>query len=281
MNTTPKKQNIKVMMYHRIIKSDSDKKATFYDVSAENFRQQLQLLDSCNFTPITFEDYHLYLKGKLTLPRKPIILTFDDGHSDMQETALPILREFNMKAVVFVLGNRNMKYANWDQKGSEKNPALMTDEQILEMREEGFEIGAHSMSHPVLPNLTTAQLKGEIIGAKYSIESLLNEEILSFAYPYGRVNKKVESMVAEAGYKFGCGVYTGPPQFGDNDYDIRRMAITYNINTFQYLLRLLTPYQHLEWLYGKFRHKKPAPAGLKMEKSEPVREYDFTTTNNF
>lgn len=281
MSPKQKNKRIKVLMYHRIVKN-GEPNASFYDVSEDNFRQQLQLLDSLDFTPITFKDYQLYLDDKLTLPKKPIILTFDDGHTDMKEVALPILREYFMKAVVFVLGDRQMRYSEWDQSKNGEKVSLMSDKEILEMHDEGYEIGAHSMSHPILPKLTTSQLKEEIMGAKFSVESLLGEEVISFAYPYGRVNKKVESIVAESGYKFGCGVYTGPPRFGDNDYDIRRLAITYNINIFQFLLRLVTPYQYLEWLYGRLRHNRQVPGpDLSMNKKEPVHEYDFTTTNNF
>ncbi|MEX0721754.1 MAG: polysaccharide deacetylase family protein [Balneolaceae bacterium] len=281
MNSYQKKQNIKILMYHRVIKSGEQNNATFYDVREEDFRQQLQILDSFNFTPITFEDYNLYLDGKLTLPKKPIILTFDDGHTDMKETALPVLREFGMKAVVFVLGNRKMKYAEWDQKKKNGKTRLMSDDQILDIRAEGFEIGAHSMTHPTLPNLTTDELKGEVLGAKYAIEDLLGEEVSSFAYPFGRVNKKVQSTVAESGYKFGCGVYTGPPRFGDNDYDIRRLAITYNINTVRFLLRLLTPYQYVEWMYGKLRNNRQPSGAELMDKQASMRDYDITITNNF
>lgn len=272
--------NIKILMYHRIVGNDSSYSPGFHDVNVDKFRQQLQLLESLNYTPITFEDYHLYQKGELTLPRKPIIITFDDGHYDMFETALPILREFNMKAVIFVLGDRSLKYSNWDEDSEAERCPLMSAEQILALRKEGFEIGAHTMSHPNLAELPEAKIKQEIIQSKKEIEELLGEEILSFAYPYGGVNETAESVVKNAGFKYGCGVYTGPPKFGENLFDIRRLAINYNINTPKYLLRILCPYEYAEWMYGKLRNRNPRGLKSAAEKA-PIRDYDFTTTNNF
>ncbi len=276
------KANIKVLMYHRIVKGTTGESTDPHCVSEEDFRYQLQLLDQFNYTPITFEDYYLYRKGKLTLPKKPIILTFDDGYLDTYSTALPVLREFNMHAVFFVLGNRNLQYANWDQHIEEKKRPLMSDQQIIDARSDGFEIGAHTMTHIVLPKLNQKEMKDEIEGSKKSLESLLGEKILSFSYPYGRLDSKVRSLVVQSGYKYACGVYTGPPTFGDDLFDIRRLAINRNTGTAGFLLKLLTPYQYAEWLYGKVRHGKSfSSTELYPGEESAVDDYDLTPTNNY
>lgn len=267
-----KEINPKVMMYHRVVEEPCK---SVYSVHAEDFRRQLSMLQKLNYIPITFEDYSLYLKGKLTLPKKPVIITFDDGHLDTYTTAFPILQEFDMKAVVFVMGNRSMKYADWDGQESEKTP-LMTDDQIVEMREAGFEIGAHSMTHAPLSTLSTTELIWEISQSKKNIEELLNEKICSFAYPYGRVNSLVQSVVVQEGFQFGCGVYTGPPMFESSFYDIRRLTVYAGTKTAPFLLKLLTPYQYAEWIYGKFVHKpESAEPAASPGKSKTIVEYDL------
>lgn len=272
---------IKILMYHRIVKNGSRDMA-YHDVELDNFKQQLKLLDSLNYTPITFEDYHLYKKGILTLPKKPIIITFDDGHVDMIKYAMPALKEYDMKAVVFVLGDRSIKYANWDGEAEGTGPELMTGKQIRELRNEGFEIGAHTMTHPDLTKLPYAKVKEEVINSKQEVEDLLGEEVRSFAYPFGGVNKDAEHIVKEAEFEFGCGVYTGPPKFGENMYDLRRLAITCKVNTTGYLLRILSPYEYVEWLYGKLRNNGNGAYGAAQRSAKaPIRDYDFTTTNNF
>lgn len=266
---------IKVLMYHGIVDSDNP---SAYDVSLYNFKQHIKLLEYLNYTAITFEDYRLYQEGLLTLPRKPIILTFDDGHSNMVETALPVLREHNMKAVVFVLGNRSLKYANWDNGTAPVKDRLMSNSQILQLRAEGFEIGAHSMTHPRLPQLSLARMRSEITDSKKAIEDLLSEEVCSFAYPYGELNNHAQRFVKEAGFKYGCGVFTGPPRFGANPFDIRRLAIYNHTNSVKYLLRLLAPYEYVEWLYGKMKSGK-----VNLNEKPPTahkQEYDITANHN-
>lgn len=238
-------------MYQRIKEKPAGKINNWQTVKKERFRQQLKLIDSLNFTPITFMDYQLYLEDQLTLPEKPIILTFDEGHLDTYEVALPILREFGMKAVIYVIGNRSQRYALWNQNHENDECPLMTNEQILRAREDGFEIGAHSMNHTKFTNLGKEELHEEVVGSKKSLEALLDETILSFAYPYGLHDQRAYTIVRNSGFKFACGVQTGPPGFGDDIFDIRRLAIGNNVGRAQFLLRLLTPYEYMEWMYHK------------------------------
>lgn len=261
-------------MYHRLTEEQPDDEDR-HVVHVDNFRRQLKMLENLNYIPITFEDYYLYMEGKLTLPENPIIITFDDGHLDTFELAYPILHEFDMRAVVFVVGKRSWKQAQWEEKDEEAYP-LMSNDQILHLRNQGFEIGAHSMTHSKLPELSQRALSREIFGSKESIEALLGEEILSFAYPYGGVSEGVRFMTRKAGYKFGCGVYTGPPKFGDDIYNIRRLAITSNIDTFQFLLRLVTPYEYAEWLYSKAKKKYALLTKKAKAEETPVVDYEKT-----
>lgn len=259
MRSLSKDIDIKVFMYHRIIKQASGNTKDWHAVSEDNFRKQLKMLDMLNYTPITFEDLQLYLDDKLTLPKKPIILTFDDGHLDTYEVALPILKEFDMKAVVYALGNRNLRYALWDQIDGGPTLPLMTDDQLLEIRSMGFEVGAHSMTHPTLSNLSVEEQIEEIVGSKRSLENLLGENLLSFAYPYGRLDFSSYEITQKAGFKFACGVFTGPPKFGDDIFNIRRLSVGYKTGAFGYLLKLLTPYEYAEWINYKIRYEKSDP----------------------
>lgn len=248
-------RHIKVLMYHQIVEKQSVKQSDEYSVCVDDFRKQLRILEALNFTPITFLDYKLYLEDKLTLPKKPIILTFDDGYLDTFELALPVLLEFDMRAVIFVMGNRDLLRADWDEKGGGTGELLMTNEQILKASSFGFEIGAHSMNHRSLTELNEDELKNEVLNSKKSIESILDKRIHSFSYPYGCTNQTVRRITRECGFTFGCGVYTGPPGFGENFYDFRRLTINEHTGILQFLMYLVLPYQYVEWMYARFRHQ--------------------------
>lgn len=264
MREQEKPFNIKVLMYHRVVPGLTKKYNHWHHVTIAKFRKQLKLIDKLGFTPITFTDYQLYREDKLTLPSKPIIITFDDGYEDTYENAIPIMMEMGMKGVIYVMGNRKLKRASWEEKDKDDICTLMTNKQIKAAKKMGFEIGSHSMHHEVLSDLTDHEARKSIQKSKEEIESILNEPIHSFAYPYGRFDQRTKQMVADSGYLFACGVYTGSPKFGKTIYDIRRLSIGQHTSIQSFAIKLITPYQYLEWIYHLLKSKK----GRK--KDEPI-----------
>lgn len=242
-------KNIKVLMYHRVLKEKPKGDTKWHYVTEDMFEKQMKLLDKLGYTAITFSDYVLYQEGKLTLPKKSIIVTFDDGYLDIYDNALPIMQKYNIRAVLFVMGNRGLQKAEWDESEGDAPCYLMSDEQIKTADSLGFEIGAHSMDHLDLVDLPYGELSYEIMRSKKQIEHVLKKPVYTFAYPYGRLDKRVQEATLDAGYQFACGVYTGPPSFGKNSYDIRRIAIKNDIGTLSFLFRVLSPFQYIQWYY--------------------------------
>jgi len=245
----------KVLMYHRVLVEKPKKGSQWHYVTVSDFRKQMNLIDRMGYTPITFSDYRLYMKGKLTLPSKPIIITFDDGYLDTFENAIPVLQELNMRAVIFVMGNRKLKCAQWDIMDESDDCPLMTDDQVRKANEMGFEIGAHSHGHLDLPGLLKKDLVYEVSQSKKSIEKVLKEPIHTFAYPYGRVNEKVKKVVSDSGFLFACGVYSGSAKFSHSMMDFRRLAINQSTSLLKFMLILLLPYQYIEWAYYLLKNK--------------------------
>ncbi len=245
-------EKIKVLMYHRVVEEHTplpDERE--FCVESKVFRNHLRILEKLGFTTITFEDYHLFREGKLNLPKKPIIVTFDDGYRDTYEIAYPILREFGMRAVVFVLGDPNVRMNAWDS-GYQITPApLMTPAQIVELHSAGFEIGSHSLTHPRLTQVPRAQAWEEIARSRILLEILINAPIRTFSYPYGLVDQTTRGLVSEAGYIFGCGVYSGPASFGADPFDIRRIPPSVDILPLGFWLQIITPYERLHWMKWK------------------------------
>jgi peptidoglycan/xylan/chitin deacetylase (PgdA/CDA1 family) len=265
-------ERIKVLIYHRV--SDSEKLCAELGslcVHVGRFRRQLSILDRWGFTPITFRDYQLFRAGKLNLPKKPIIITFDDGYQDVYEFAYPLLREFGMSAVVFALADPKIRTNTWDHTRGISDAPLMVDRQLVELHEAGIEIGSHGMAHRALPYIPKEEAREEISRSRMLLEILLNSPVLSFAYPYGLANEAVKKMVQEAGYLTGCGVYTGPGTFGVDDFDVRRILIPASTGTAGFCLRVFAPYQHYASLKWNFKSLLGmAPKGGE----EPASAYD-------
>ncbi len=257
-------RGLRVLAYQRIVADERFCNASRYYVHASVFRRQLELLDRWGYTPITLHDYKLFLGGELNLPRKPIILTFDNGFDETYCTALPILREFGFKAVVFVPGNRKLCQTRTAQCDSAPCGSLLSDQHILELCGRGFEIGAHSMSHRQLQVMPGERAQWEIAESKNQLELLLNSPVISFAYHSAcRVDEATKGIVADAGYAFGCSLASGPLGFGADAFEVRRIPALNSAGSMGFAMRVLGPYLQFEKLNLKARGRAGFPDGEK------------------
>lgn len=93
----------------------------------------------------------------------------------------------------------------------------MSGREIAEVGRAGlFEIGAHSVTHPPLPERPPAQQRGEIEGSKAFLEDVLGERVVSFSYPHGKCADATVAAVRDAGFNCAC-VDTGGPLRQDAD----------------------------------------------------------------
>lgn len=279
MDSSDSSKNVKVLMYHRVLKERPPEGSPWHYVTSADFEKQMKWLDRVGYNTITFEDYEMYMEGKLTLPKKSVIITFDDGYLDTFTDAIPIMLKYNMRGVIYVMGNRRMQHAEWEDHEHDIPCHLMSDEQINEASSMGFEIGAHSCNHHDLIKLDHAEAKREVLRSKDNIEAILGREIISFAYPYGRVNGEIQSIVKNAGFSFGCGVYTGPPKFNENPFDIRRIEIDQTTSLSRFLLGLMTPLEYIFWSYNELKqisNRKNGTTEKKHIKNKMLDQSQFT-----
>lgn len=249
-------QDIKVLMYHRLLRDDEVGTNTHWTgVHYRDFEEHLKILENFNYTPITFKDLKLHLNGDIELPRKPVIITFDDGYRDFYELGYPLLKEYGMRAVIFTLGDRSITENIWDDPAEVTPAPLMSDEEIKELHDFGFEIGAHTFTHPKLTELPKEELYKEIYQSKIVLEHLLGEEVITFCYPYGLQNTPVRNMVRNCGFDFACSVYTGPFKFGNSFLNIRRITIKNGMGSLNFAIRMLTPYEYIELGGSKLKRK--------------------------
>ena len=243
--------SIKILLYHRI-SQEADNRWT---VSCDQFRRQLEYMVRNNYTAITFRDYHLFEQGELNLPKKPVVLTFDDGYADLYTCAFPLMREYGMKGVVFVLGDRSIRENRWDTNGFAGGEPLLADEQVLELQEADFEIGSHSLTHRRLTQLDRPDAWDEISRSRMALEILLNNPVRSFSYPFGVLSAGVKSMVKEAGYRIGCGAWTGPARFGVDLLETRRVLVHRGTGISAFAARLTSLYVQYRWAIWRSWHR--------------------------
>jgi peptidoglycan/xylan/chitin deacetylase (PgdA/CDA1 family) len=245
-------EKIRVLFYHRIGSEADARISADITISQRTFRIHLTLLEKWGYTPITFQDFELYRTGELSLPKKPVVITFDDGYQDLYTYAFPVMKEFGMRGVIFVVGDRQMRTNEWDE-GFYATYPLLNDEEILEFHEAGFEIGAHSMHHFRLTEMTADEAWEELHQARIATEILLNAPVLTFSYPYGLVNSELKKMASDAGYSVACAAFTGPPVFGSDLLEVRRIKMTDSRNPIVFWFQLQSLYVHYRWIWWRMQ----------------------------
>lgn len=241
-----KKYEVPVVMYHRVINKSENEGIHGTYIYENIFREHMKYLKENNFSVITFEDLNnIGWRNRFDKNKKYIIITFDDGYVDNYELAFPILKKFNFKATIFLMGEST--YNEWDVKADgEKSFPLMSVEMIKEMQDYGIEFGAHTFNHPKLNKLSNDEIKHQIVDVKKPLEEKIGREIITFAYPYGILNDYAKKMVEEAGYTFGVATDSGSVCLSDDLYQIRRIAIFPNTNLFSFKRKVKGNYNFIK-----------------------------------
>jgi peptidoglycan/xylan/chitin deacetylase (PgdA/CDA1 family) len=88
-----------------------------------------------------------------------------------------------------------------------------------------IEVGAHTVTHTRLSDLTPAAQRTEIVTSKTQLEAILNHPVTSFAYPFGRQSDYTAQTVAlirEAGFDAACSNFMGLVTAGTDRYQLPR-----------------------------------------------------------
>jgi peptidoglycan/xylan/chitin deacetylase (PgdA/CDA1 family) len=187
-----------VLMYHRVV-DIADRPDPFQiNVRATDFEAQLAYLRRRGYQSIGLDEVPLAVSDASPW-RKPIAITFDDGYRDNYTHALPLLKKYGHTATIMLVSERIGGRNDWDLGMAESAPLLCLEE-IREMERSGIRFGAHTATHPSLPDISLEQVRSELAGSKLKLEQLLGHEVSTLAYPYGRYTPEVCRIAAEAGF---------------------------------------------------------------------------------
>jgi peptidoglycan/xylan/chitin deacetylase (PgdA/CDA1 family) len=198
--TTPAKPAIQVdktsqvivLLYHRL----EGNAGGIYSITPELFEEHLQKLKTNGIEIISMADFLAWRRGEKSIPPKSAIITIDDGYASAYDIARPILKKHGYPWTYFV-------YTKFVGTGGKS----ISWEQLSALRQEGVEIGSHTVSHQDLrdtkgktPEAYEQWLREEIVGSKQIIEKHIGGKCAVFAYPVGGHNQRVRELVKEAGY---------------------------------------------------------------------------------
>jgi len=203
------KNKVPILMYHSISRYATPKFKLF-TVSPELFAEHMAYLYQHAYTPMTVTQF---VKARAHgasvssgLPERPVVLTFDDGFGDFFTEALPVLKQYDFTATLYVLTAFINDTSRWLEREGEATRPMLTWDQLTEISKRGIEIGAHSHSHRQLDTLLPAMAIEEIVQCKRHLEDHLGREVSTFAYPFGYHSATVRRQVREAGFISACAV---------------------------------------------------------------------------
>lgn len=159
-------------------------------ISVGRFERQLTGLLAAGFRGLPLSRL-VAENDRFQLPRgRWVCLTFDDAYRDFRDTAMPVLRRLGLPATLFTTAASDRRRLS----GGLDLPLLELDT-LSELTGDGVEIGAHSMSHRDLTTLPETELEQEIVEARRVLEQHSKSPVAAFAYPFGRHDAKVRSVV--------------------------------------------------------------------------------------
>lgn len=223
-----------------------------YAVSLEKFRQQIRILKEAGYEAVTLRELASAMKGKGKLPPKPVVVTFDDGYEGTARNALPVMQEHGMRGVLFAIAGRIGGRNDWDRKSGGPELPLMGEAEIRRLLAAGWELGAHTVSHPRLTTLAPREAQMEIWSSKETLEEKFKTPVDSLSYPYGAHSPDLCEMVRKAGYKAGVTIFSSAPSVTADLWRMRRVFPHAGDSSLTFRLKLSHPYLRMvAWRDGR------------------------------
>jgi len=185
-------QLVPILCYHNL---DRQAKGRLV-LAASSFEEQMRYLKKEGYHVISLKEFVEFMSFKRQLPRKSVVLTFDDGYRAFKDYAYPVLKELGFSATLFVYT---------DYVGAGRN--AFSWEELKALAAEGFDVEAHSKTHGDLrkaPNESQEQfarrMQAELEQPLALFQQRLGARPTYLAYPYGRQDDDVVKKTKEYGY---------------------------------------------------------------------------------
>jgi peptidoglycan/xylan/chitin deacetylase (PgdA/CDA1 family) len=204
---------VPILMYHVIAPAPAGAKYAGLWVSPAALRAQVAALARAGYTAVTLDQVLDAWDGKPTLPPKPVVLTFDDGYLSQGQDAGAILAERGWPGVL---------YLAWHNLGT---PGGLSSTRVRQMVRDGWEVDAHSLTHPDLTTLDAAALRHEVAGSRARIRAAFGVPADGFCYPAGRFDPAVEDAVREAGYRSATSELPGRASPAQDRFALSRIRV--------------------------------------------------------
>ena len=245
-------------MYHQV---SPEPPASFSDwvVSPDTFGRQMRWLAGSGYTPITLDALRSNRVDGAALPRRPVVITFDDGFRDCLHYAADVLQRFRFTATFFLVAGLVGQPSRWLLRECGLELPLAGWNAIRDLARDGFEFGAHSLTHPRLATLPEEDIRQELQQSRRIVEEALGRQVVHLAYPFGSVDDRVRRLALEAGYATACTVEVGLSLADENRLALRRVPVMGSDSFADFVCRIRTGLT-VRHAFGRFL-RRPWPGG--------------------
>lgn len=212
-----------------------------------------------DYAPVSLRSIVENIEQGRPWPRRAVAITFDDGYLDNYQVAAPILKKFAVPCTFFVAAHLvgSQTVSPWDRHLAGKVPWMQWSH-LRELRDQGFDIGSHTLTHCDLGKAEGAEARREIEESGVVLERELGTRPDLFAFPFGSPANITESNleIVRGSYRCCCSAFGGILRGRVDPYRLRRVPVNRWFETLSDLhfeLRLLAP-----WRWGRPRSEDPA-----------------------
>lgn len=207
--------HVPIIMYHHIGEPPPGADPIRLDLTVRTaeFAEQLDWLAKNGYETISLDDLLQSMAQRASLPRRPIILTFDDGYDDNYTIAYPMLKKHGFSATFFIItdvvGHR--EYMSW--------------EQIVDMSKNGMSIQSHSRTHIDQEVAGPEDNAWQIAGSRAKLEEKVGRPVRYFCYPAGRYGPQTIAALQASGYLAAVTTRYGATQRAAAPFELPRVRI--------------------------------------------------------
>lgn len=262
----PRSGDVLVLCYHAIADLSGDTVMGEYGIRREVFADQLDELIERGFVFIAPDELVALLERAGRVPRKSVLLTFDDCYEDLLEVARTILEPRGVPAIAFAVTGMPSGTNEWDQAVGARKLRLLDSAGLIELSRHGVEIGCHSRSHRPLESLDDEVLCAETDGARKDLEALGLRTPRFFAYPHGVHDPGACAAVGAAGFTAAFGLLSRRADHVSDRFALPRVEVLARDSGWRFTLKTtypaLAPLTRMRSVIGRRAHGIARALGL-------------------
>jgi peptidoglycan/xylan/chitin deacetylase (PgdA/CDA1 family) len=208
----PRDVAVPVLMYHVINRPPGGTPFPELWVPADRFEAEMRALAAGGYHGVTLTQVDDHWRRGGPLPSKPIVVSFDDGYLSQYRSAAPVLRKLGWPGVL------NMEVDNLHAEGG------LSKRMVRELIADGWEVAAHTITHPDLRTLDPATLQREIAGSRTKLQHAFHVPVNFFSYPAGKYDAATIAAVRAAGFHGATTVTSGLAR-PEQRFELRRVRV--------------------------------------------------------